>query len=100
MCTAGVNALGGASIANGTLSLLGRKGVVRVKPRDLLARVQAFLTSGRYLQGLRLLCGTQGAEATAIASQFIDNICARPHILGNKHIADQTVKICLKFGLK
>ncbi|XP_062527168.1 vacuolar protein sorting-associated protein 8 homolog [Bombyx mori] len=99
LCTAGVNALGGASIANGTLSLLGRKGVVRVNPRDLLARVQAFLTSGRYLQGLRLLCGTQGAEATAIASQFIDNICARPHILGNKHIADQTVKICLKFGL-
>ncbi|KAJ8716091.1 hypothetical protein PYW08_013376 [Mythimna loreyi] len=100
MCTAGVSALGGACVSAGALSLLGRRGIVRVRPRHLLARAQAFLSSGRHLNALRLLCSTQGTEATSLAYQFIDNISDRPHILSNKQVADQTVKLCLKYNLR
>lgn len=100
MCTAGVSALGGACVSAGTLSLLGRRGIVRVRPRHLLARAQAFLASGRHLNALRLLCSAQGAEAKFVANQFIDNISERPYILTNKQVADQTVKLCLKYNLR
>lgn len=100
MCTAGISALGGACVSAGALSLLGRRGIVRVRPRHLLARAQAFLSSGRHLNALRLLCSTQGTEAMSLACQFIDNISDRPHILSNKQVADQTVKLCLKYNLR
>ncbi|KAH9632458.1 hypothetical protein HF086_014542 [Spodoptera exigua] len=100
MCTAGVSALGGACVSAGTLSLLGRRGIVRVRPRHLLARAQAFLASGRHLNALRLLCSAQGAEAKSVAYQFIDNISERPYILTNKQVADHTVKLCLKYNLR
>ncbi|KAM3966116.1 vacuolar protein sorting 8 [Aphomia sociella] len=99
MCTAGVSALGGACVLEGALSLLGRKGIVRVRPRDILTRAQAFLASGHHLQALRLLCSAEGQAAKQLAIQFIQNISERPHVLSNKRIADQTIKICLKFGL-
>ncbi|CAB3251661.1 unnamed protein product [Arctia plantaginis] len=99
MCTAGVSALGGACVSEGALSLLGRRGIVRVRPRHLLARAQAFLSSGRHLHALRLLCSTQGAEAKTLANQFIINVSERPQVLSNKQIADQTVKLCLKYDL-
>lgn len=99
MCTAGVSALGGACVLEGALSLLGRKGIVRVRPRDVLTRAQALLSSGHYLQALRVLCSTEGHAAKELAIQFIQNISERPHVLSNKIIADQTIKLCLKFGL-
>ncbi|XP_045766825.1 vacuolar protein sorting-associated protein 8 homolog isoform X1 [Maniola jurtina] len=99
MCKAGESALGGACTSEGTLTLLGRRGVVRVKPRDLLARAQAFIDTGRYSQALRLLCSSQGAEAKKIANEFIGNLADRPHILSNKNVAIQVVKLCLKYDL-
>ncbi|XP_026499117.2 vacuolar protein sorting-associated protein 8 homolog [Vanessa tameamea] len=99
MCKAGESALGGACISEGTLALLGRRGVVRVKPRDLLARAQAFITSGRYTQALRLLCSSQGPETKKLAIEFIGNLADRPHILSNKNIAVQVVKLCLKYDM-
>ncbi|XP_023938652.2 vacuolar protein sorting-associated protein 8 homolog [Bicyclus anynana] len=99
MCKAGESALGGACIAEGALALLGRRGVVRVKPRDLLARAQAFMAAGRYSQALRLLCSSQGIEAKKIANEFIGNLADRPHILSNKNVAVQVVKLCLKYEL-
>lgn len=100
MCKAGESALGGACISEGTLALLGRRGVVRVKPRDLLARSQAFLTSGRYSQALRLLCSAQGPEAKKLANEFICNLADRPHIVNSKNVAVQVVKLCLKFDMR
>lgn len=100
MCSAGVSALGGACVSEGALSLLGRRGIVRVRPRHLLARAQAFLSSGRHLHALRLLCSTQGEEAKSLANQFVINISERPHVLSNKQVADQTVKLCLKYELQ
>lgn len=99
MCTAGVSALGGACVAEGALSLLGRRGIVRVKPRDLLARAKAFISSGHYLQALRLLCTTQGSEAKALANYFILNLSERPYILNNRNVAEQAIKLCLKYNL-
>ncbi|CAG9561239.1 unnamed protein product [Danaus chrysippus] len=99
MCKAGESALGGACISEGTLALLGRRGVVRVKPRDLLARSQAFLSSGRYSQALRLLCSAQGPEAKKLANEFICNLADRPHIVNSKNVAVQVVKLCLKFDM-
>lgn len=97
---AGGSALGGACVAEGALSLLGRRGVVRVRPRDLLARAQASMSSGRHTQALRLLCSAQGSEAKELANSFIINISERPHLLGNKVLADLAIKLCLKFNLK
>lgn len=84
----------------GVLSVLGRRGIVRVRPRDALARAQAFLSSGRHLQALRLLCSVQSAEAKALASKFIINISERPTVLRDKHVADQTVSLCLKYDFR
>lgn len=100
MGVAGTSALGGACVADGALSLLGRKGVVRVKPRDLLARAQAFCASGRYSQALHLLCSTKGSEAKNLANKFIINLSERPHILSDKEVADKAVKLCLKYNLR
>lgn len=100
MCKAGESALGGACISEGTLALLGRRGVVRVKPRDLIARAQAFITSGRYIQALRLLCSAQGPDAKKMASEFIETLADRPHILSNKNVAVQVVKLCLKYNMR
>lgn len=99
MCTAGVSALGGACISEGALSLLGRKGIVRVKPRDLLARAKAFISSGHYMQALRLLCTSHGPEAKALANQFILNLSERPHVMSNRNVAEQSIKLCLKYDL-
>ncbi|CAH0729782.1 unnamed protein product, partial [Brenthis ino] len=99
MCKAGESALGGACISEGTLALLGCRGVVRVKPRDLIARAQAFITSGRYIQALRLLCSAQGPDAKKMASEFIETLADRPHILSNKNVAVQVVKLCLKYEM-
>lgn len=100
MCKAGESALGGACISEGTLALLGRRGVVRVKPRDLLARAQAFITSGRYTQALRLLCSSQNSETKKLAIEFVGNLADRPHILSNKDIAVHVVKLCLKYDMR
>lgn len=100
MCTAGVSALGGACVSEGTLSLLGRRGIVRVRPRHLLARAQSLLSSGRHLNALRLLCSAQGLEAKSLANQFIETISERPHLLNDKQVADQTVKLCIKYNLR
>lgn len=101
MCTAGVSALGGACVVNGTLSLLGRKGIVRVRPRDLLARTQAFISAGHHLQTLRLLNSAEGeVEAKTLATQFINHISERPHILSNKNVSDQVIKLCVKYNLR
>ncbi|KAI8426243.1 hypothetical protein MSG28_005153 [Choristoneura fumiferana] len=91
MCMAGGSALGGACVAEGALSLLGRRGVVRVRPRDLLARAQASMSSGRHTQALRLLCSAQGSDAKALANSFIINISERPHLLSNKALADLAI---------
>ncbi|XP_063535635.1 vacuolar protein sorting-associated protein 8 homolog [Cydia strobilella] len=99
MCMAGGSALGGACVAEGALALLGRRGVVRVRPRDLLARAQASMCSGRHAQALRLLCSAQGPDAAALANSFIINISERPHLLSNKALADLAIKLCLKFNL-
>lgn len=99
MHTAGVSALGGACVYEGTLSLLGRRGIVRVRPRNLLARAQAFLSSGKHLNALRLLCSTRGEAAKSLANRFIINISERPHVMSSKQVADQTVKLCLKYDL-
>lgn len=100
MCAAGESALGGASVAEGALALLGRRGVLRVRPRDLLARAEAFMASGRYSQALRLLCSSQGTEAKKLANEFIGTLADRPHILSNKNVATQVVKLCLKYELR
>lgn len=100
MGAAGASALGGACVADGAISLLGRKGVVRVRPRDLIARAQAFIASKRYSQALRLLCSTKGPEARALADRFITILSERPHILSDKQVADQVVKLCLKYKLQ
>ncbi|XP_059054039.1 vacuolar protein sorting-associated protein 8 homolog [Achroia grisella] len=99
MCSAGVSALGGACVIEGALSLLGRKGIVRVRPRDVLTRAQGLISCGHYLQALRVLCSTQGNAAKELAIQFIQNISEKPHVLNNKIVADETIKLCLKFGL-
>ncbi|KAG6464048.1 hypothetical protein O3G_MSEX014241 [Manduca sexta] len=100
MCTAGVSALGGACVIDGVLYFLGRRGIVRVKPRDVLTRAQALLSYGRHLQALKLLCSTEGVDSTDLAKQFVLNISERPHVLNNKQVADQTVMMCLKFNLR
>lgn len=100
MCKAGESALGGACISEGTLALLGRRGVVRVKPRDLIARAQSFIASGRYMQALRLLCSYQGSEAKKLAAEFLETLADRPHILSNKNIAIHVVKLCLKYDMR
>ncbi|KAL4707675.1 hypothetical protein ACJJTC_014856 [Scirpophaga incertulas] len=99
MCHAGVSALGGACVFEGSLCLLGRKGIVRVRPRDLLTRAKALLFSGHHLQALRLLCSSQCPEAKALAQQFIHSICERPQILKNKNVAEQVIKLCLKYSI-
>ncbi|XP_038223273.1 vacuolar protein sorting-associated protein 8 homolog [Zerene cesonia] len=99
MCKAGESALAGACISEGTLSILGRRGIVRIGPRDILTRAQAFMSSGHHLQALRLLCSTQGSKAKALASDFVINLSERPHIVSNKNVAVQVVKLCLKFNL-
>ncbi|CAG4947702.1 unnamed protein product [Parnassius apollo] len=99
MCKAGENALAGICVGEGALSLLGRKGIVRVRPRDLLARTKAFIGSGRYLQALRLLCTTQGPNAKKLAIDVINMLAERPHILSNKNVAIQAIKLCLKYNL-
>ncbi|XP_075979183.1 vacuolar protein sorting 8 [Anticarsia gemmatalis] len=99
MCTAGVSALGGACVCEGALSLLGRRGIVRVRPRHILERATAFLTSGRYLQALRLLCSIEGTYAKAVANRFIVAISESPEVLSNKQVSDQIVKLCLKYDL-
>ncbi|XP_072947708.1 vacuolar protein sorting-associated protein 8 homolog [Epargyreus clarus] len=99
MCKAGESALGGACVAEGALSLLGRRGILRVRPRDLIARAQAFIASGRYLQALRLLCSTQGSQAQNLANDFVANLIDRPNILSNKNVAVQAIRLCLKYNL-
>ncbi|CAK1586156.1 unnamed protein product [Parnassius mnemosyne] len=99
MCKAGESALAGICVAEGALSLLGRKGIVRVRPRDLLARTKAFIGSGRHLQALRLLCTTQGPNAKKLAIDVINMISERPHIMNNKNVAMQAIKLCLKYNL-
>ncbi|KAJ2944385.1 hypothetical protein O0L34_g18387 [Tuta absoluta] len=99
MGTAGASALGGIGVSDGAFCLLGRKGVVRVRPRDLLARAQAFLCSGRHGQALRLLCATKGTEAKGLATRFIAYLSERPHVLSDKQVADLAVKLCLKYKL-
>ncbi|CAH0398761.1 unnamed protein product [Chilo suppressalis] len=99
MCKAGVSALGGVCVLEGALSLLGRRGIVRVRPRDLIARAKALLSSGHHLQALKLLCTTQGSEVKALANQFIVNVSERPHLLSNRNMAEQIIKLCLKLNL-
>ncbi|XP_028177955.1 vacuolar protein sorting-associated protein 8 homolog [Ostrinia furnacalis] len=99
MSTAGVSALGGACVVEGALSLLGRRGIVRVKPRDLLARAKAFIFSGHHLQALRLLCSSQGPEAKSLANEFILFLSERPSLMKNRSVAEQTIKLCLKYNL-
>ncbi|CAF4822239.1 unnamed protein product [Pieris macdunnoughi] len=99
MCKAGDSALAGACVSEGTLSILGRRGIVRIGPRDILSRAQAFMASGHHLQALKLLCSTQGPKSSELASEFVINISERPHILNNKNVAVQVVKLCFKFGL-
>lgn len=100
MCVAGGSALAGACVTDGALYLLGRRGVVRVRPRDLLARAQAFFAAGRHLQALKLLSTTRGSDAKALAVRLIENISERPHILSSKNIAEQVVKLCIKYELR
>ncbi|XP_041987955.1 vacuolar protein sorting-associated protein 8 homolog [Aricia agestis] len=100
MCKAGESALGGICVSEGALSLLGRRGVLRVKPRDFVARAQAFIAGGRYPQALRLLCSTQGSEAKKLALDFVATICDRPHVLSNKNIAVQVVKLCFQYDFR
>lgn len=100
MCSAGVSALGGACVVEGALSLLGRRGIVRVKPRDLLARARAFISSGHHLQALRLLSASQGPEAKALAYEFLINLSERPRLMNNRSVAEQAIKLCLKYNLR
>ncbi|CAG9793888.1 unnamed protein product [Diatraea saccharalis] len=99
MCKAGVSALGGVCVVEGTLSLLGRRGIVRVRPRDLITRTKTLLSSGHHLQVLRILCSCHGTEAKSLANQLIVNISERPHLLSNRNMAEQIIKLCLKFNL-
>ncbi|XP_068618217.1 vacuolar protein sorting-associated protein 8 homolog [Battus philenor] len=99
MCKAGESALAGICISEGTLSILGRKGIIRVRPRDVLARTQAFIASGRHLQALKLLCSTKGPNAKTVAKDLVNTLSERPHILANKNVSTQAIKLCLKFNL-
>ncbi|KPJ07186.1 Vacuolar protein sorting-associated protein 8-like [Papilio machaon] len=99
MCKAGESALAGICVAEGALSILGRKGIMRVRPRDILARTRAFVSSGRHLQALRLLCAAQDPNAKTVATDLVHMLAERPHILSNKNVAVQTIKLCLKFEL-
>ncbi|KPI97358.1 Vacuolar protein sorting-associated protein 8-like [Papilio xuthus] len=99
MCKAGESALAGICVAEGSLSILGRKGIMRVRPRDILARTRAFVASGRHLQALRLLCSAQDPSAKTVAVDLVHMLAERPHILSNKNVAIQTIKLCLKFEL-
>ncbi|XP_060802383.1 vacuolar protein sorting-associated protein 8 homolog [Amyelois transitella] len=100
MCTAGVSALGGACVADSALALLGRRGIVRVRPRDMLARVHALIRSGYHLQALKLLELANSGDAENEAKDFINHLAQRPNILGNKKVADQVIKLCLKYNLR
>ncbi|KAJ0178271.1 hypothetical protein K1T71_006094 [Dendrolimus kikuchii] len=99
MCRAGASALGGACAVEGTFALLGRRGVVRVRPREALTRAHAFFASGRYSHALKLLCSAQGSAAKELSTKFIISISQRPHIVNNKQVADLAVKLCLKYDL-
>ncbi|CAK1556278.1 unnamed protein product [Leptosia nina] len=99
MCKAGETALAGICISEGTLSILGRKGITRISLRDTLTRARAFISSGQYYQALKLLSSSQGPKAKELASEFVVTLSDRPHILSNKNVAVQIVKVCLKLGL-
>lgn len=99
MCKAGESALAGICVAEGALSILGRKGIMRVRPRDIVARTRAFVACGRHLHALRLLCAAQGPAARAVAADLVNMLAERPHILTSKNVAIQTIKLCLKFEL-
>ncbi|CAH2039598.1 unnamed protein product, partial [Iphiclides podalirius] len=99
MCKAGESALAGVCVAEGSLSLLGRKGIMRIRPRDVIARTQAFVLSGRHLQALRLLCSSQGPNAKTLANDIVNMLSEKPHVLSNKNVAVHAIKLCLKFNL-
>lgn len=100
LCVAGGSALAGACVADGALCLLGRRGVLRVRVRDLPARAEAFFAAGRHLQALRLLSSSRGNDAKALAVRLIENISERSHILSNKNVAEQVVRLCIKYDLR
>ncbi|XP_053606903.1 vacuolar protein sorting-associated protein 8 homolog [Plodia interpunctella] len=99
MRSAGVSALGGACVRAGALSLLGRRGVVRVRVRDVCARAHAALRAAHHSHALRLLALADGPEAETLARDFVDYLSQRPHLLANKSVADQVIELCLKFHL-
>ncbi|KAG7296053.1 hypothetical protein JYU34_021150 [Plutella xylostella] len=99
LCAASGGALGGAAARNGELSLLGRRGVLRVRARDRLARARALFTSSRHAQALRLLATASKNEAQETARELLNELADRPHLLADKTVADEAVRLCLKFDL-
>ncbi|XP_048487716.1 vacuolar protein sorting-associated protein 8 homolog [Plutella xylostella] len=99
LCAASGGALGGAAARNGELSLLGRRGVLRVRARDRLARARALFSSSRHAQALRLLATASKNEAQETARELLNELADRPHLLADKTVADEAVRLCLKFDL-
>ncbi|XP_050664276.1 vacuolar protein sorting-associated protein 8 homolog isoform X2 [Leptidea sinapis] len=99
MSRAGETALAGACIVDGILTILGRKGIVRVRLRDVITRSKMFMSSGHYLEALKLLSSTRGTESVMVAREFVATFIEKPHILCNKNVANEAVKICIKLGL-
>lgn len=100
MWSAGAGALGGVSVADGALSLLGRRGVLRVRPRDVPNRARALFYSGRQLQAANLLCAARGPRALKMSQEFINYISERPTLMTNKEMAKRIISLCVKFELR
>ncbi|VVC86752.1 unnamed protein product [Leptidea sinapis] len=81
MSRAGETALAGACIVDGILTILGRKGIVRVRLRDVITRSKIFMSSGHYLEALKLLSSTRGTESVMVAREFVATFIEKPHIL-------------------
>lgn len=100
MSAAGASALGGACVFEGALSLLGCRGVLRLRPRDLVARARALFSSDRKLQAIDLLRTSQGSEAKSLAKEFVNLSSEKPNLLANKVFAQKMSSLCIKFNLK
>lgn len=71
-----------------------------MRARDRLARARALFTSSRHAQGLRLLATASKNEAQETARELLNELADRPHLLADKTVADEAVRLCLKFDLR
>ncbi|GBP19807.1 Vacuolar protein sorting-associated protein 8 homolog [Eumeta japonica] len=99
MSAVGVSAPGGASAAEGALAVLGRRGVVCVRPRDVLARVRVLANANHYAQALRLLATSNAPEVRRFVYDFITNLYEMTQLTMDKDVAEAVIAVCSKHAL-